>query len=141
MSIVSVEPFSLPCRTALAEPDSTKMTSFLPTIGCTLKVSGAGVAALGFSSARAVPEPANELLQTLALLISASSDLVHAVRPLVESLSVLGKVILICFAVVLLAGLLTTLSLSVSALGLDLVPALVGDTLAVTSMLGAGFWA
>ena len=53
----------------------------------------------------------------------------------------LGKVIVIFSAVVLLAPLFLTESLSVSAFGLDFVPAFVGDTEAVDSMDGAGVWA
>ena len=42
---------------------------------------------------------------------------------------------------VLLAGLFLTASLSFSDFGLDFVPALVGETLAVASIDGAGVWA
>ena len=73
--------------------------------------------------------PAIDFLQTLTLAISASSVALHWSRPLVESLSVLGNVIVIYFAVVLLAGSFLTESLNFSAFGLDFVPALVGETL------------
>ena len=53
----------------------------------------------------------------------------------------LGNLIAIDFAVVLLAGLLVTSSLKVTPFGLDFVPALVGETEDVTSMLGSGVWA
>ena len=52
--------------------------------------------------------------------------------------SVLGIVIVIFAAVVLLSRLLVTESLSFSDFGLDLVPALVGETEAVASIEGAG---
>ena len=111
IAIVSLEPLILPCRTALAEPESTKISSFLPMTGVTLKVSGAGLAANGFSSARAAPLPAIDFLQTLHVRRSArSSDALHWSRPLVESLSVLGSVIVMLFAVVLLAGSFLTAS-------------------------------
>ena len=53
----------------------------------------------------------------------------------------LGKVIVIFSAVVLLSTLFLTDSLSVSAFGLDFVPAFDGDTEAEDSMDGAGVWA
>src|SRR4051812_44284628 len=65
MMIVIVEPFTLPCSTALAEPESRNSISFLPITGWTLKVSGAG--AFGFRTACALPDPANALLQMLGL--------------------------------------------------------------------------
>ena len=53
----------------------------------------------------------------------------------------LGNVIVILLAVALLAGLFLTTSLSFSDFGLDFVPALVGDKVAVASTEGAGVWA
>ena len=72
---------------------------------------------------------------------SASSVALHCVSPLVLSFSVLGNVIVILLAVVLLAALFLTASLSFTDFGLAFVPALLGETLAVTSTVGAGVWA
>jgi hypothetical protein len=70
-----------------------------------LKFSGAGVGAKGFRTARAEPVPAIDFLQTLTSSMISSSEAVHWSRPLVETFSVLGNVIVIVSAVVLLSTL------------------------------------
>src|SRR3954468_2244388 len=120
------------------------MSSFLPTIGVTLNVMLAGFA-YGFTMACDVPLPAMEPLQAaFGLARMASSDFVHCFRPLVESLSVDGNVILIVLAVALLSDtLFVTFSLNVVAFGFFFVPAVVGATLASTVNCGGavGVWA
>ena len=139
IAIVSFLPEILPCRTACAIGEfRTKRICLLPTIGVTLNSTCAGEAANGFTSACAEPLPAIDFLQTAVLAIRSSSDALQMSRPLVETFSVLGSVIVILAAVVLLSRLLVTESLSFSDFGLDFVPAFVGDTLAVASMDGSG---
>ena len=65
----------------------------------------------------------------------------HAVKPLVLIFSVLGNVTVILLAVALLSSLFLTTSLNFSDFGLDFVPAFEGETVAVASRTGAGFWA
>ncbi len=89
-----------------------------------------------------MPLPAIDFGQTLLGPVSSSASVaVHWSSPLVLSFSVLGNVIAILLAVVLLAPSFLTVSVSFSDFGLDFVPALVGETLTVTSTLGAGVWA
>ncbi len=113
----------------------------MPTIGVTRKFSGAGAVANGLTSAFAEPLPATDFLQESRSARSSSSVTLHWSRPLVLTFSELGSVIVILLAVVLLSALFLTESLSFSDFGLDFVPALDGETLAVASTTGAGVWA
>src|SRR4051794_31918968 len=142
MAIVSFLPEILPCRTALAMFEfRTNRICLLPTIGVTLNSTSAGEEANGLTSACAEPLPAIDFLQTAVEVMRSSSDALQTSRPLVETFSVLGSVIVILAAVVLESRLLVTESLSFSDFGLDFVPDLVGETLAVASIEGGGGWA
>src|SRR3954469_22117640 len=142
MAIVIFLPEILPCRTACAMFEfRTKRICLLPTMGVTLNSTWAGEAANGLTSACAVPLPAIDFLHTAVLAIRSSSEALQTSRPLVETFSELGSVIVICLAVVRLSRLLVTDSLSFSDFGLDFVPALLGETPAVAWIEGAGVWA
>src|SRR4051794_6432930 len=115
---------------------------FLPaTKVVTLKFNGPGLAECGFSTASALPVPASDAVgqEDLPWLLSLETEQVF--RPFVESTSVFGKRISICFAEVWLSLLLTIVSSRRADFGFFLVPALDGETLAVTSRLGDGRWA
>src|SRR3954453_12825009 len=142
MAIVSFLPEILPCRTALAMFEfRTNRICLLPTIGVTLNSTSAGEVANGLTSAWASPLPAIDFLHEAVLTSRSSSEALQTSRPLVETFSELGSVIVIDLAVVLLSRLLVTDSLSFSDFGLDFVPDLVGETLTVASIDGAGVWA
>src|SRR3954471_11618732 len=109
----------------------------------TVNFSGAGVALCGPTTAFALPVPAIDALHAFCgvWLTMSSSLFVHAGRPLVESLSVLGNVILIELAVVLLAESFVTFRVNFSDFGLDFVPAFDGETEAVPVIEPAESWA
>src|SRR5919108_6463398 len=104
---------------------------FLPaTNGVILKYSFEG--AFGFRLATALPVPAFAPEQP-AVPLASSRATEQDLSPLVLSFSVFGIVMSIRDAVVLLSSLLRIVSLTVSDLGFFAVPALVGETEAVTS--------